>query len=39
MQNKKDIIKLKKFGKYFNEKFFELNNKLNFNQNKICSLS
>ena len=39
IKNKNDFSKLKKIGTVFNEKFSELNNKLNFNKNKICVLS
>ena len=39
IKNKKDVSKLKKLGKIFNEKFSKLKNKLRFNENKICVLS
>ena len=39
IKNKKDISKLKKLGTIFNERFSDLNNKLKFNENKICILS
>ncbi|MEK6946236.1 MAG: SAM-dependent methyltransferase [Nanoarchaeota archaeon] len=39
IKNKNDASKIKKLGTVFNEKFSELNNKLNFNKNKICVLS
>ncbi|MEK6892096.1 MAG: SAM-dependent methyltransferase [Nanoarchaeota archaeon] len=39
IKNKNDVSKLKKFGNVFDGSFSELNNKLNFNKNKICILS
>ena len=37
--NPKFFGELKNFGRIFNEKFSELNSKLNFNEKKICILS
>lgn len=39
VKDRKDALKLKKFGNVFNEKFSELSGKLKFNKNKICVLS
>ena len=39
IKDKKNISKLKKLGTIFNERFSDLNNKLKFNENKICVLS
>ncbi len=39
IKNKDNQNKLRKLGNVFNEKFSELNEKLNFNKNKICILS
>lgn len=39
IKDKNDVSKLKKIGNVFNEKFSELDNKLNFEKNKICVLS